>query len=502
MKKLIQQIKAENKILEQSSLTASDSLSCSKDHRRDFLKKVTMGGISLSAIMGLSIEDTLAHTTSNVNRASAPSELKITDMRYVTIDNGTSYTNARNVIIRLDTNQGIYGLGELRDGADPRYGLFLKSRILGLNPCNVEMIFKIIKQFGGHGRKGAGVSGVEMALWDLVGKAYNVPVWQLLGGRYRDRVRLYAYVPAHNAKNLDVEKFKADCKIRLEDQGFTWLKMHPGISVYADVPGATVNTRFIPGFKDNNLDNYLSYQNTRHAFTSVMVTDKGLDLLKNYVGTVRDIVGYDVPLSADHFGHFDVNECIRVANALESYRLASMEDFVPWDSIDQLKMITDAINSPTITGEDIFGKEAFRKLCDVHAVDIVHPDMGTAGGILETKKIGDYAEECDIAMKMHFAGTPVCFMANVHAAAATQNFLALEMPVQCVDNPWWPKLVNTTDGRELYTKGFANVPTEAPGLGVELNEEELRRHIHTEDKTYFAPTPQWNEKRSHDRLWS
>lgn len=92
--------------------------------------------------------------------------------------------------------------------------------------------------------------------------------------------------------------------------------------------------------------------------------------------------------------------------------------------------------------------------CDMHAVDIVHPDMGSSGGILETKKIGDYAEEHDISMKMHFAGTPVCFMANVHAAAATQNFLALELPVQCVDNPWWPKLINMVGAQELYTKGL------------------------------------------------
>ena len=501
MKNALNQIK--NDLLQPSPQpTRMSEKTADAVRRRNFMKKLSLGGISLSAMWGMSIEDTLAQSTSNVSRSSNPSDLKITDLRYVTLDNGTSYTNARNVIIRIDTNQGIYGLGELRDGADPRYGLFLKSRILGLNPCNVEMIFKIIKQFGGHGRKGAGVSGVEMALWDLIGKAYDVPVWQLLGGKYRDQVRLYAYVPAHNQQNMDEEKFRADCKVRIEEQGFTWLKMHPGIQVYADVPGTTVNTKFIPGFKDNNLDNYLSYQNTRHAFSSVMVTDKGLGLLKDYVAKIRDIVGYDIPLSADHFGHFDINECIRVANALEPYRLASMEDFVPWDSMDQLKMITDSINSPTITGEDIFGKETFRKICDMHAVDIVHPDMGTSGGILETKKIGDYAEEHDIAMKMHFAGTPVCFMANVHAAAATQNFLALELPVQCVDNPWWPKLVNMVGKKELYTKGFANVPTDAPGLGVELNEDVLKEHLHAEDDSYFAPTPQWDEKRSHDRLWS
>ncbi|WP_416864687.1 MAG: mandelate racemase/muconate lactonizing enzyme family protein [Imperialibacter sp.] len=505
MKSILQKLISENKQQEQDEAAAIQEEidnPTTPDNRRDFLKKTAMGGIALTSLIGMTFEDSVAQTTSKVRKASNPSDLKITDMRYVTLDNGTSYTNARNVVIRIDTNQGIYGLGELRDGADPRYGLFLKSRILGLNPCNVEMIFKVIKQFGGHGRKAGGVSGVEMALWDLVGKAYDVPVWQLLGGKYRENVRLYAYVPAHNSKNMDIEKFKADCKVRMVDQGFTWLKMHPGIHVYSDVPGTVVNSKYIPGFNDDNLDNYLSYQNTRHAFTGVQITDKGLDLLSNYVGMIRDVVGYDIPLSADHFGHFDVNNCIRVANALEPYRLASLEDFVPWDNTEQLKHITDSINSPTITGEDIFGKEEFRKLCDVHAVDIVHPDMGTSGGILETKKIGDYAEETDVAMKMHFAGTPISFMANVHCAAATQNFMALELPVQCVDNPWWPQLVKMVGKKPLYTKGFAHVPTDAPGLGVELNEDELKKHLHAEDDSYFRPTPEWDAKRSHDRLWS
>jgi len=506
MKNILKQIRSENSRHEKQALGASQTVMNetrnSGGTRRDLLKRSALGGIALSSLMGVSVEETIAHTTSKVNRSSHPSELKITDLRYVTIDNGTSYTNARNVIIRIDTNQGIYGLGELRDGADPRYGLFLKSRILGMNPCNVEMIFKKIKQFGGHGRKAGGISGVEMAIWDLTGKAYDVPVWQLLGGRYREKVRLYSYVPAHDKQNLDVEKFKADCKVRMVDQGFTWLKMHPGIEVYKDVPGTTVNTKYIQGLNGGNVDGFLSYRNTRHAFTGIQVTDKGLDLLSNYVEQIRDAVGYDIPLSADHFGHFDVNNCIRVANALERFRLASLEDFVPWDNTEQLKHITDSINSPTITGEDIFGKEAFRVLCDARAVDIVHPDMGTSGGILETKKIGDYAEECDVAMKMHFAGTPVSFMANVHCAAATQNFLALELPIQCVDNPWWPKLVTMVGSKPLYTKGFAHVPTDAPGLGVELNEDELKKHIHEEDKSYFAPTPQWNESRSHDRTWS
>ena len=98
-------------------------------------------------------------------------------------------------IIRIDTNQGIYGLGEVRDGASKTYALFLKSRILGENPCNIDKIFRKIKQFGYHARQGGGVSGMEMALWDLAGKVYNVPICQMLGGKFRDRIRLYCDTP-------------------------------------------------------------------------------------------------------------------------------------------------------------------------------------------------------------------------------------------------------------------------------------------------------------------
>ena len=144
------------------------------DNRRSFLKKSAFGGISLAGIMGWSTSANVEKATSKISRFGAPSDLRITDMRYTTVANGTGATNARNVIIRIDTNQGIYGLGEVRDGGDYRYALFLKSRLLGKNPINVEMLFKIIKPFGGHGRMGGGVSGVEMALWDLAGKALIV----------------------------------------------------------------------------------------------------------------------------------------------------------------------------------------------------------------------------------------------------------------------------------------------------------------------------------------
>jgi L-alanine-DL-glutamate epimerase-like enolase superfamily enzyme len=491
LKKIIEKCKAEDAEAAQVRQAEIDDPS-TKNERRSFLKKTMLGGLSLAALMNAPIEDTIAHTTSKVNRLSNPSDLKITDMRVAVLRNV-----GRTPIIRIDTNQGIYGLGEVRDGADERYALMLKSRILGLNPCNVEQLWKIINQFGGHGRLGGGVCAVEMALWDLCGKAYGVPAWQLLGGRYRDKVRLYADTPGFS----DPAEFAAVMKERTVDQGFTWLKMDLGIHVVADQEDSLVNKDFWGGAKGQyDTRDYMSYGSTLHPFTQVQITEKGLEGLAEYVKQVRDAIGYEIPLCADHFGHFDVNNSIRFARAVDKYRLAWLEDMVPWFYTDQWRTLSDAIETPTCTGEDIYMLNGFKPLIDANAVDIVHPDLGTSGGLMETKKIGDYAEENGVAMAMHMAGSPVCFMANVHCAAATQNFLSLEH--HSVDSPWWENLVSMTGSQPIVTKGFANVPLDSPGLGIELNDEVMKEHLHPDAPGYFEPTPDWDQKRSWDRTWS
>lgn len=494
MKTIIQQIAEQNKLrenIEKEALKAEIENPETSNNRRNFLKKTAFGGIALGGLLGLSVEDTIAQTTQNVSRASSPSELKITDMRYAltSVLGGTA-------IIRIDTNQGIYGLGEVRDGADVRYALMLKSRILGQNPCNVEMIFKIIKQFGGQARQAGGVCAVEMALWDIAGKAYGVPAYQLLGGKYRNSIRLYADTPEGKSREEQIERIR----YRTQEQGYTWLKMDLSINSLKNIPDALVNHEFWDGATGQyDLRSYMGYGNTRHPFTQVQITDKGLEELEKIAANARELVGWDIPISTDHYGHFDLNNCIRLGKTVEKYRLAWLEDMVPWDYTEQWKTITDALETPTTTGEDIYLLQYFKPLIDIHAVDIVHPDLASSGGLLETKRIGDYAEEHGIAMAMHQAGTPVSFMANVHCAAATQNFLALEH--HSVDLPWWEDLVKMTDGKPIIVKGFAPVP-ESPGLGIELNEDVVKEHLHQRDRSFFAPTDEWNDKRSHDRTWS
>jgi L-alanine-DL-glutamate epimerase-like enolase superfamily enzyme len=431
---------------------------------------------SAAAALGAAFwaDETLEAAMQNVPAASKPSELKITDLRVANI--------ARTPLIRIDTNQGIYGLGEVRDGGSKTYALILKSRLLGENPCNVDKIFRKIKQFGFHARQGGGVCAVEMALWDLAGKAYNIPVYQMLGGKFRDRIRIYA----DTTMSPDPKVFGQRMKARVE-MGLTWLKMDLGVGLVEKIPGTL--TRPV-GTSSR------SFFNTQHMFTGMEVTDKGIALMADYVAAVREVVGMEVPLAADHFGQIGVNSCIRLGKALEKYNMAWLEDMIPWQYTELWKKITDAIDVPTLTGEDIYLKEPFIELSKNHAVDLIQPDLATSGGILETKKIGDMAQEYGVAMVMHFAGTPVSCMANVHCAAATENVLVLEN--HSLDNPSWGDLVDGIE-KPIVNKGFITVP-EKPGLGITLNEEAVKKLIR--DSGYFEPTPEWDRDRANDRLWS
>ncbi|MEX0747643.1 MAG: mandelate racemase/muconate lactonizing enzyme family protein, partial [Rhodothermales bacterium] len=277
----------------------------------------------------------------------------------------------------------------------------------------------------------------------------------------------------------------------------TFLKMDLGIEMIQKIPGSITGANLYDGNLQQWSGAHGSYGAAAHPFTQVQITDKGLDEMARYVAVVREAIGYEVPLAADHFGHFGVNDCIRLANALEPYQMAWLEDMVPWFYTDMWKEITRAVNVPTLTGEDIYLKEEFIKLIDARAVDMIQPDLASAGGILETKKIGDYAEERGVAMAMHFAGTPISFMANVHCAAATQNFVALEH--HSVEVPWWEDMVTGIE-KPLNRDGFVHVP-DTPGLGVEINPDVVRAHL-VEGEGYFEPTPEWDVERSWDRIWS
>lgn len=409
--------------------------------------------------------------------------LKITDLR-VAVIKGAPMTCP---IIKIETNhEGIYGLGEVRDGASKNFALMLKSRLLGENPLDVDRLFRKIKQFGFHGRQAGGVCGVEMALWDIAGKYYGVPAYQLLGGKFRDKIRVYA--------DTDLDPDPAVTALRLKermDQGFTFLKMDFMGSNRVTQEPYYIHGRVPPppGMT------YKQVAQTQHMFTGMELSHDAISRIAEYVGEVRRLVGDEIAISADHFGHFGVKTCIRLGQALEAYNLAWLEDLIPWEHTELWRRMTEAIALPTCTGEDIYLKEGFIELCRHNAVDIIHPDLATSGGLLETKKIGDAAQEYGVPMAMHFAGTPISCMANVHCAAATENFLVLEN--HSVDIEWWNDMVEGIE-KPIIQNGFITVP-DAPGLGITLNEEVAREHLSGD---FFPSSEEWNTIDSHDRLWS
>ncbi|MBM3333175.1 mandelate racemase/muconate lactonizing enzyme family protein [Candidatus Sumerlaeota bacterium] len=451
--------------------------------RREMLKSLGLG--ALAASVGrpapLSAADA-EEIRGRVNTHSEPSKLRITDLRVAPC--------MRSYIVRLDTNQGISGYGEIRDGASPTYALMLKSRLLGENPCNIDKIFRKIRQFGGHARQAGGVVAVEMACCDLAGKAWGVPCWQMLGGKFRDRIRLYADTPTLR----DPKRMGEQLKER-RDKGFTFLKMDLRLSVLWGTEGALTYPQ--------GVDPYAEHSALAHPFTGIRITDKGLKALQEYVGAVRDIVGWDIPLAADHFGHIGIEDAIKIAQALDPFNLAWLEDLIPWFYTDDYVRLRQSCKTPILTGEDIYLKEGFLPLFEKKAISICHPDLATAGGLLETKKIGDLAMEHGISMAMHMAGTPVALFASVHCAAATENFLVLEH--HGADIRYYDDLAKGVPKPLMGKDGFVQAPN-GPGLGVELNEEaikeRLRRIGRDPDKVFFPPTDQWDRERSHDRLWS
>jgi len=448
-----------------------------------FNRREVMKTSVLALGSGLLMSDARQAYPKAVNTNSSPSALKVADLRVATI---VKPGPSPCPIIRIDTNQGVYGLGEVRDGASTTYALFLKSRIVGENPLQLDKIFRKIKQFGGPARQGGGVCAIEMALWDIAGKVYNVPVYAMVGGgKFRDKIRVYA----DTTESKDPKIYAQRMKQRKEVMGLTWLKMDLGMGMVSDTPGTVTGPSNLTEWEENQLE---------HPFIAMEVTDKGIAMLEEYVAAVRDAVGMEIPLSMDHLGHLGVKSIIRLGKAYEKYNLSWMEDVIPWTYTDLLKEISDQSPTPILTGEDIYLKEPFRVLCEKHAVSKIHPDLATSGGILETHKIGDMAEEYGVPMAMHFAGTPVSCMANLHCAAATQNFLAMEN--HSLDVPWWSSLVQEYAKTPIVNHGWIEVP-DRPGIGITLNEDVVRQHL-APGTGYFEPTPEWDHEHSWDRLWS
>lgn len=455
--------------------------------------------------------ETLENKSTSIN----PTELRITDMKFTDIAIGPMHS----ILMKLETNQGLVGYGEVRDSSEKTYALMLKSRILGENPCDINRIFNKIKHFGTHSRGGGGVSAIEIACWDLAGKAYNIPIYQMLGGKVRDKVRVYCDTDIDGKP--DGKRMGKALKERLK-QGFTLLKMDLGIDLLYDVPGALSGPVGmldslkveIPHCGPNGGCNYKTgtiserYErnrmidafNIQHHNTGIQITPKGFEWLEKYLKDVRSVIGYEVPIAIDHLGHISLTEGIKLGKLCEKYNIAWMEDAIPWMYTEQYKILQQNVAVPVCTGEDIFGHENFEPLIKAQGVSIVHPDILTCGGIMECKRISEMAGEHGISMCIHEAESPIAALAAAHVAMACENFYALEF--HAFDFPWWQDLVEGVN-KPIVKDGFITLDPNAPGLGItELNEELLAKNIFPGIPGQWEDTDEWNDRICNDRIWS
>jgi L-alanine-DL-glutamate epimerase-like enolase superfamily enzyme len=394
-----------------------------------------------------------------INKFSSPSDLKITDIRALRIAANFDYP-----VIKIFTNQDVYGLGEVRDAGNENLALSMRPLLVGKSPLDITAILQSVRPFAGPGRQGGGFSAIDIALHDIVGKVYGVPVWRLLGDKKRDRARMYC----DTTGTSDPKKY-GDRMVERMKKGFTFFKMD-------------VTTNFV-GVKPGYLD------------TEGVPTDKGLEYGAELITAVRDAIGWDKPLAVDasSLRCGTVPDGIRAAQTFEKCRLAWLEDlfytggFWRWKEFKEIKAHT---RTPLLTGEDGFGlEEGFQQLIDNRAVDIIHLDHGTSGGCRETKRIADYAYDRErIPTAIHMAGSPLATIAAVHTAATLDSYIAMEC--HAVDFlSWWQQLI-TGVPQPLIDKGYITVP-DAPGLGVELNEPVVREHLRKPG--YFDPATNWDD---------
>ena len=421
-------------------------------NRRTFLKKTA--GFTGMVLTGLAINPAKTY--------SRPSNLKITDIRGCTVASNYDYP-----IIKLYTNQDVYGLGEVRDAGHLGQALMLKPYLMGKDPLDIEGIMESLRPYTGHGRYGGGFSAVDMALFDIAGKVLGVPAYKILGPKIRDRIPVYGDTDA----NEDPEVFARRAKIRVEKWGLKYLKM--------------------------DLRPWL-IQNKEGAMENGIPTDKGMEYWGEYVEAIRDAIGHDISLGADHFGQMTVESGIMLGEAMAKpqRRLTYIEDVINYNrknSVEQNKQITADSPTPTLGFEDLHGFDGFRPFINQNAVDIIHPDMETSGGLLETKNIADYAYRYGIKTMFHHAGSPVGAMASVHCACTVRDFLCMEN--HAMDIPWWDGLVTGID-KPLIQDGCYTVP-DKPGLGIELNDDIIKLYLrepkYLYKAGYFEPTPEFDE---------
>ena len=306
----------------------------------------------------------------------------------------------------------------------------------------------------------AAISGVELALWDVVGQALGTPIVNLLGGRYRDRIRVYADCGHGEAPTPRAWAKRAREAVA---KGFGAIKFD-----IDNVDPATHAPAYHVGVGRKG---WLQGQQQP-------ISNAEMDHILDLVAAVREAIGPQVDLALDCHWNYNTRDVITLARHLEPFRLMWLEDPTPPDNIEALKRVTDASPVPICTGENHYTRHGLRPLITEQAVDILQPDIPKMGGLLEAKKVADLADIYYMQVAAHNVSSPIGTVAACHACASMRNFTVLEFHGQ--DVPWWSDMVL---GGAVIEGGYIALP-DGPGLGLTLNEEVARAHL-AEGSTFF-----------------
>jgi galactonate dehydratase len=381
----------------------------------------------------------LALAIQRVSSAYARPKLKITGVQCAAV-----MAHGFQVHVRINTDQGITGQGEATDSARGAIPIIQswQRMLVGQDPLNVEAIWERIRTAGifagaQGGQYVTALTGVEIALWDLAGKALGIPVYQLLGGKVRDRIRVYC-----DSQTEDPNDPQAPAKLAMiKDLGFTAVKID-------------IDDRDDPARWDK---------------VNWTASNGEIDTMLSKIRFVRESFPKQVDLAADMHGRYDMTTGKRVAIEAEPFRLLFLEEPVPAENVDAMRDIRQSTKTPICCGENLFLRHGFREVLEKRAADIIMPDIQKCGGLLEARKIADMAHTYYVPVAPHCVVSPIGTMASAHVCAAIPNFLILEWHwIQRLD--LWRKFVKEGD---IIEKGFITV-TDRPGLGVEMNEEAAR----------------------------
>lgn len=384
--------------------------------------------------------------------AALKGKVKITDIKCMIV-RGTWDWN----LVKIETDSGLYGIGEAYWGPGVKDIILkiLKPHLIGEDPLNVDKLYtKMLMRNAGAGAI-AGVtmtaaSGVEIALWDLAGRILETPACNLLGGRFRDRVRFYRTMQ-NPPDVLSQQSFREHVRsAKAEKFGWTAFKFQgDGIPPAAD-----------PKFQEPGHDPYLRN-----------LTTKDIRRIVTGMTAVREELGPDADFGIECHWRYDSRDVIQLARALEPLNPMWLEDPVPPGNPKAMARVTQAINIPVCTGENLYGRDQFRDLIELQACDIVHIDIPKSGGLLESKRISDMAENYYIATAAHNPASPLGTIASAHAAASMRNFRIHEL-AKYID--WWQDLV-VHEG-PIFENGYLTIQ-DKPGYGVEINPDVARAHL-------------------------